>query len=69
MKILLVVLAVFVLAGCKIDNRVDRSDNWSERDFETVCLDGVEYYMRADNKRGYLAVRIDRETRMPSLCN
>lgn len=69
MKTILILVLMLTLVGCKLDNNVDSSDNWSVRDFATVCLDGVQYYMRATGKQSYMAVRIDPETRMPSLCN
>lgn len=54
-KLLVVFLAVVALAGCKTDNKIDAGDGFNPNDFEIVCLNGVNYYMRATAKHGYMA--------------
>lgn len=65
------VLALLLLAGCgKAPNRFDREDyNTSQSMFQPICLDGVEYWIRAIGRKGYMAVRIDPETLQPRRCN
>jgi hypothetical protein len=40
----------------------------AEDRFETICLDGVEYWVRAAGNGSYLATRIDPETLQPRRC-
>lgn len=68
-KLFIVALTAFLLTGCKFENKVDLSDNWSERDFTVVCLSGVEYYIRAIYGKAYMAVKIDKDTLHPVRCN
>lgn len=65
------VLVLLLLAGCgKPANRFDREDyNTSQSMFQPICLDGVEYWIRAVGHKGYMAVRIDPETLQPRRCN
>ena len=64
-KTLLILVAATLLAGC--GNMVDDED-FTEHDFATVCLDGVEYWVRMVPYKAYMAVRIDPETLQPATC-
>lgn len=67
MKKLLVIAVLLVLAGC--DNQWSDSDySTSTNLFTSICIDGVEYWIRATGHKGYLAVRIDPNTLMPKRC-
>ncbi len=66
----LLVAVVVLLAGCK-----DSPNLWSQEDyfsaehhFQPICLDGVEYWVRANGNKAYLAVRIDPRTLQPRPC-
>lgn len=63
-KALFILVAVTLLAGC---NWVEDGE-YNGDDFATVCLDGVEYWMRKSGYSGYMAVRIDPETLQPARC-
>lgn len=65
-------VAAVAVAGCDIaakNNLYSAADYAkSESHFTTVCLDGVEYWIRAAGHRGYLAVRMDPATLTPRHC-
>ena len=66
----LLVLALLLAACGPLPNRFDREDyNTSEGMFQAICIDGVEYWIRAASNKGYMAVRIDPETLQPRRCN
>lgn len=68
-KIALLLAVSLMFVGCgKSDNRIAAADEFSEADFQSVCLDGVQYWMRAAARKGYLAVRIDPNTLKPVNC-
>lgn len=68
MKKVLIILAAVALSGC-VDNGV--YGRLTSKDFSIVCLDGVEYYVRAPrgSYRRMMAVRIDSETLQPATCD
>jgi hypothetical protein len=68
MKIIFVSMIMALVVGCKYSNKVSVVDNWTTNDFTVICLSGVEYYMRAAGDKGYMAVKIDKDTQLPALC-
>ncbi len=72
-KTISVLAALILLAGCgpgnPAPNSFDKNDYFtSESLFETICLDGVEYWIRGAYQKSYLAPRIDPKTMMPRAC-
>ncbi len=69
-KTISVLTALTLLTACGPGpNSFDKNDYFtSESMFETICLDGVEYWIRATHYKSYLAPRIDPKTMMPSAC-
>ena len=69
-KTISALVALTLFAGCgPVTNVFDKNDYFtSEHLFETICLDGVEYWIRARSHKSYLAPRIDPKTMMPSAC-
>lgn len=72
-KTISVLAALILLAGCGPrhgpSNDFDKNDYFgNERLFETICLDEVEYWIRAAGHKSYLAPRIDPKTMMPRAC-
>jgi hypothetical protein len=68
-KTISVLAALILLAGCGPINDFDKNDYFgNEPLFETICLDGVEYWIRALGHKSYLAPRIDPKTMMPRAC-
>lgn len=64
-------LLAVLLSGCtpstasvKIDTNLDGKKN----SIQTICLNGVEYYLYDYVNRGGLAVVIDKNTLQPKLC-
>ncbi len=70
MKYLTFAIMTLLLSGCgmKMDNVVD-DNHYTVSDFSTVCLDGTAYWVRAAGHRGFMAVRIDPQTREPMRCD
>jgi hypothetical protein len=69
-KTISVLATLTLLTACvPRSNSFDKNDYFtSESMFETICLDGVEYWIRAAHHRSYLAPRIDPKTMMPVAC-
>ena len=61
---LLAVGLIFVIT--KLQTPTEHSDRSSK--FVTVCIDSVEYWERASGYKGYLAVKINKETLQPNRC-
>lgn len=60
----LVGVLFFVLMGCA----ERRAGKLKAPDFEVVCLDGTEYWIRIQGYKGFMAAKIDRKTRLPQAC-
>ena len=72
-KTISALVALTLLAGCGPEapapNSFDKNSYFtSEPMFETICLDGVEYWVRGAHQKSYLAPRIDPKTLMPRAC-
>ena len=66
-KIAITAMVMFSLAACQEDNR-ERNTSESGRGYIVECIDGVEYWVRALDYRGGMAVRINPETLSPVTC-
>jgi hypothetical protein len=74
MKLIVLMIAVLLaagLSGCKqAINQFDAADyRVSETLFSTICLDGVEYWIRGASSKSYMAVRIDPASLKPKICS
>jgi hypothetical protein len=66
---LLALSLALALSACAPSNGFSADDYADSEDlFSTICLDGVEYWVRAAASKSYLAVRIDPETLQPRRC-
>ena len=61
-------VATLLLAGCDIAPNRIADGEMTAANFSTICLDGTAYWIRAISNKGYMAVRIDRNTRQPMSC-
>lgn len=70
MKKLLIIIPLILLGACgPVPNRFDQEDySKAATMFTPICVDGVEYWIRAAGSKGYMAVRIDPETLQPRRC-
>lgn len=75
----IVAISLTVVAGCTTGdyylskennylNSEDPKEVYTSKDFKVVCLDGIEYWMRATYNRSYMSVKIDPATLVPSTC-
>lgn len=65
-------LLAILLSGCTHELSPVQLDSNPVRGIdliETLCLNGVEYYLYTDTNRGGLAVVIDKDTLQPKLCS
>jgi uncharacterized lipoprotein len=60
MKYTLMVVAVIGLAACQDERETAQSQ--SGRNYRVECIEGVEYWVRANGYQGYMAPRISSET-------
>jgi hypothetical protein len=61
MKYTIILTALLALTACKEDPR-PISESESGRHYRVECIDGIEYWTRANGYQGYMAVRVDPET-------
>lgn len=64
LKLMFVGAAALMLVGCNVIS----DGYYTAENFSVICLDGTEYWIRMAGHQGYMAVRIDRETRQPKTC-
>lgn len=57
-----VVLLIMVITGCS------RPPTQRTEAEGVICINGVEYYKWASGYRGYLAVKINKDTLQPERC-
>jgi hypothetical protein len=65
------ILMLLLLTACSRENLgiSAKSGSLSEADFEVQCLNGVQYYVRTVAYKGYMAVKINKDTLKPETCN
>lgn len=70
-RILISTILAVGIGGCSGEPapNIINDKYYTEKDFSVACLDGTEYWLRAAGYRGYMAVKIDRETRQPASCD
>lgn len=69
-KVIFTILAaVAVLSGCSNNQYTENDPYVMTGKFKAVCIDGVEYWIRAIRHKGYLAARINKDTLLPQRCD
>lgn len=68
--VILVVATLLTLTACgRLPNSFTEQDyDRSQSLFSTVCLDGVEYWVRSTGQEAYMATRWDPDTLQPRRC-
>jgi len=60
MKYIFLLTSIIALAACIDERPIAVSE--SNRNYKVECIDGVEYWTRANGYQGYMAVRVDPKT-------
>jgi hypothetical protein len=61
MKYAIIFTAMLALTACKEDTPPIFGSE-SGRNYRVECIDGVEYWLRARGRLGFMALRVDPET-------
>ena len=69
-KNIFMVATLLILVGCSREHFgvTPQDTSMNEQHFSAQCLNGVEYYIRTQGYKGYMAVKINKETLQPSRC-
>lgn len=67
-NVLMLVLLATALTACDKQVNSVENEHYNKHDFAEHCLNGVVYYVRVIPYKGFMAVKINRNTLLPTTC-